>query len=587
MKEIISDNQWKALYQAAAEFREIEPWKFITETDVFGVKNPDTGEHGYCCIMGELGEVLALAVYLGSDGLKGYRTILEGQLSPEDSDMMYEQNCLMASFENKSDLDKKDKDLIKKLGIQAKGKKAWPMFRRHEPSYLPSSLQKDDLVFLTAVLQQAKHVCLRFKNDKTLLSPSSKDLYFFRSHDKANERWQDEWLKPEITESSPVVPAVINDIVIQRIKSKAKSTPAVWEIDFFYAPTPIKSKNKPFFPYGIMIIDSKSGFVYEMFLSEKNKYPSQFPERLLSCLEQNSFLPKEILVKKEEALNLLQPIADKLGIKLNKVVELAALETAKRSMDIHFMGKKNIEPLQYDDYCGDEVMDEQLEKSGAELSVFGLYGLFCGCLAAPNPVMPSVLLPIIFGKKGPQFKTNKEAEEIMSNIMSLFNMLAKWDSEEELLPVPDFEYDENKDGVLTRISDGLELATLFLHGLELGGMGPGKIPKKLEQSVGAIIDVIDLLGHQMKICMEKTKFNKSEMTDAMEALDAVELIIDDNIEEIHIGLKHIRIKAAKNIQSQFGPDYSQSTTSSSKIQRNEPCPCGSGKKYKKCCGLTH
>lgn len=23
-----------------------------------------------------------------------------------------------------------------------------------------------------------------------------------------------------------------------------------------------------------------------------------------------------------------------------------------------------------------------------------------------------------------------------------------------------------------------------------------------------------------------------------------------------------------------------------KIQRNEPCPCGSGKKYKKCCGLT-
>ena len=23
-----------------------------------------------------------------------------------------------------------------------------------------------------------------------------------------------------------------------------------------------------------------------------------------------------------------------------------------------------------------------------------------------------------------------------------------------------------------------------------------------------------------------------------------------------------------------------------KIGRNEPCPCGSGKKYKKCCGAT-
>ncbi|MFC1937968.1 SEC-C metal-binding domain-containing protein, partial [Chloroflexota bacterium] len=24
----------------------------------------------------------------------------------------------------------------------------------------------------------------------------------------------------------------------------------------------------------------------------------------------------------------------------------------------------------------------------------------------------------------------------------------------------------------------------------------------------------------------------------------------------------------------------------SKIGRNDPCPCGSGKKYKKCCGIT-
>jgi uncharacterized protein len=26
---------------------------------------------------------------------------------------------------------------------------------------------------------------------------------------------------------------------------------------------------------------------------------------------------------------------------------------------------------------------------------------------------------------------------------------------------------------------------------------------------------------------------------------------------------------------------------STKIGRNEPCPCGSGKKFKKCCGLLH
>ncbi|MBU1213526.1 MAG: SEC-C domain-containing protein, partial [Alphaproteobacteria bacterium] len=25
---------------------------------------------------------------------------------------------------------------------------------------------------------------------------------------------------------------------------------------------------------------------------------------------------------------------------------------------------------------------------------------------------------------------------------------------------------------------------------------------------------------------------------------------------------------------------------STKVGRNDPCPCGSGKKYKKCCGLN-
>jgi len=35
----------------------------------------------------------------------------------------------------------------------------------------------------------------------------------------------------------------------------------------------------------------------------------------------------------------------------------------------------------------------------------------------------------------------------------------------------------------------------------------------------------------------------------------------------------------------FLPDLYKTTVVSDKnIGRNEPCPCGSGKKYKKCCG---
>ena len=34
------------------------------------------------------------------------------------------------------------------------------------------------------------------------------------------------------------------------------------------------------------------------------------------------------------------------------------------------------------------------------------------------------------------------------------------------------------------------------------------------------------------------------------------------------------------------PQVSQTPVRVTKIGRNDPCPCGSGKKYKKCCGLN-
>lgn len=40
-----------------------------------------------------------------------------------------------------------------------------------------------------------------------------------------------------------------------------------------------------------------------------------------------------------------------------------------------------------------------------------------------------------------------------------------------------------------------------------------------------------------------------------------------------------------DMADRFPEDASQTPARSQKIGRNEPCPCGSGKKYKKCCGF--
>ena len=65
-----------------------------------------------------------------------------------------------------------------------------------------------------------------------------------------------------------------------------------------------------------------------------------------------------------------------------------------------------------------------------------------------------------------------------------------------------------------------------------------------------------------------------------QALQFYEEIGDnDKADELREELSHLKSKASDGY-----PGHSQISVSSKKVGRNEPCPCGSGKKYKRCCG---
>lgn len=125
--------EWMNLYQAAIEFQKIECWEWMEDSDLFGVQNPETGEIGYCCVLGANGEVFGLVVYLGTEGLQGYLKVQSGELSPDDFDTVHVQDCLMASFNDRNSLKKQDSQIIKSLQLNFRGPNAWPLFRRYEP----------------------------------------------------------------------------------------------------------------------------------------------------------------------------------------------------------------------------------------------------------------------------------------------------------------------------------------------------------------------------------------------------------------------------------------------------------------------
>jgi hypothetical protein len=263
---------WKNLYDAALAFRDIEPWEWMSDTDVFGVQNPENGEIGYCCVLGELGEVLGLVAYLGTKGLEQHRNIQSGKLHAGSPEFIYSQHCLTAWFGDRNELEQTDLKVVKQLGLKFHGSNAWPQFRTFQPGYYPWHLTESEARYLTMCLEQARHIALCLENDPDWLSAPNKNHYLIRiavddpsQSGKAHEnfvnaqpadsnssmgqqllfktfdephgrQWKDQWLKPAPLTRARVRPCSIDEVSLQRIKNTSQAQYGIWEVDAFYTP---------------------------------------------------------------------------------------------------------------------------------------------------------------------------------------------------------------------------------------------------------------------------------------------------------------------------------------------------------------
>ncbi len=330
-----SIGDWRDIYAAAVEFKKTKCWDWMMDSDIFGVQNPASGEIGYCCVMGHLGEHFALGIYLGTEGLETYLKIQRRELTIGDMEVLTSQKCLMASFEDKEELSDEDRKIIKKLGLRFRGNNQWPLFRSYLPGYPPWYLTKNEAEYLTLAMQQTVELSLRFKKDPDMLTPSKRNRYLVRVPEKANDGWQwtDEWLSPVPLEKSEIVVPPINEVRLQRIKKTVKRRGGTWECDFFFSPTPIKEgRGKPYYPYAVLYVDRQSGLILNADMMKPAEYMTEFPNVLMTLIENAEAKPMEIRVRKEEAFELLKLVAFRLNIKLKLARKLEMLEQAQMSM---------------------------------------------------------------------------------------------------------------------------------------------------------------------------------------------------------------------------------------------------------------
>ncbi len=208
----------------------------------------------------------------------------------------------------------------------------------------------------------------------------------------------------------------------------------------------------------------------------------------------------------------------------------------------------------------DDEADDDLDADEGVLCVSELDGFFTAIVSGPVMIPPSEWMPALWGDFPPEWDNEEELKKALSLFMQHMNSIAA-----TLMAQPDYF----EALFLERVVED-KTYTIVDEWCE-GYM----------RGVGMATEQWDLNGMDMNILLTPIiSFTGEAGWKAHKNLNHTEIenlqkVITPNVREIHaywLAKRKDEVITDSPIQR-----------AEPRIGRNEPCPCGSGKKYKKCC----
>lgn len=206
---------------------------------------------------------------------------------------------------------------------------------------------------------------------------------------------------------------------------------------------------------------------------------------------------------------------------------------------------------------GERLDAEHGEEIDCILDVSELDGFLTAIASGPEMVPPLQWLPAVWGAKMPAFASDAEAERVMNLLLRQFNTVATILRSAPETFAPLFHYRE-VDGAHFEIVD--EWCCGYLRGMEVSY--EAWLPL-VEREV-KLFAILKLFGSP-EGWQEQEKVPPETLAQLRESIPEVALLIEALWREREAGV------------------LSPQRREHPKIGRNDPCPCGSGKKFKHCC----
>jgi len=361
--EVMRENAEK-MYELAFQYKSTKLWQQLYDDELFAVQLGD-GEIGYCSIMGELGDHIALGLYVGESGYQSYRFLLDQPRQVDDilmGALLTSQDCLQCSFENKDMLSDEELEEVRAYAAAhdkpLRGKNAFPQFTKYRPGRYPWHFDSPvDEQRICAALSAA--IALK----KMLRGHQKYELGLASVHEGASKipllvqqesRWVIKFTAlPDARMRYPVTEwrDEMTTARIKRLKRRGKLQCGVMRL-----PSPVQDEEKqdeaPYFPLVLVCLNLASGVLLKPILSKTGdgqNMAAGFAEMILSA----KVAPERVELRDEQTKAILSDFCGKAGIQAVVKDNLGELDDAMLQMMYRMDSDTNVEDAveQVEDLC--------------------------------------------------------------------------------------------------------------------------------------------------------------------------------------------------------------------------------------------
>ena len=342
------------MFELALAFKETEIWTRIDEDQMFAIPLSG-GRTGYVSIMGRLGEHIALALYIGEEGLRSYHILREAV--NYDGFMGYHpaiQNNRMLQMALMTEEDVPEEELrelqkyAKKHQHNLKRPNAVPVYLKCEPGLMMDSLEteqeaEDLMAALEAVIYAAQAPLI-----------ADFDICFFSGIDRYSEeivclekkgdRYEQKMIPlPRIEEYTAPEGQFYDELSAARVARLPKKGTWLMSLVSLMMPSEWPQTGQVVYPTLLVVVDSES---QEMIPVDSvvfyETHTSDMLNALMDTINKSGFCPERIHIRDPFTKALLRKWCGDVGIKLTMKKNIPHFdEILEECIAMHYMEEQN------------------------------------------------------------------------------------------------------------------------------------------------------------------------------------------------------------------------------------------------------